>query len=208
MRLLEFFPGFPLTNDGTYGSTKAPRGSGKTWQKAGSFPYTAPPAYPAEDDEEDAEPLIARFRAKIGRVTPRRDMGQTRVDVGNFLGSSGTFNALAEGEIAVMRNSIVPIVHFNRMTNRTQDLNDPMQIPNITSGPGVKHATGTPYGTRHGAISSLGLLRFNPAETELYDRDERGLISAQAAIKRFRDLHRRQYGEDSTSGSVIVSGQR
>lgn len=202
MRLLrEYFPGFMDDRLGTsYGSSK-PKGSGRTWTAASSYPYKAPPA-PADprepednDDLDTGEPeLIARFRRKVGgRGSGRRDMGQTRVDAGTFLGQAGTFNALAEdSSMPFMANSITPIIGFNRMTNRTQDPNDPVQIPNITHGPGVKHRTGTVYGTSHASfLASDDLASFNPGLGDvLPDRDERGLARQ---VLRFRDLMSKTY---------------
>ena len=155
--------------------------------------------------------LSARFASFVGLVVPRRDMGYARVDAGNFLGQSGTFNALAEGGVGFMQNSIVPLVHFNRMTNRTQDPNDPVQIPNITSGPGVNNRTGTLYGTSHAAIlAGDDDFEFNPGMGDvLPDRDERGLIKANNTLQRFRDLHARNYGSGSTRPRrPVIVGER
>lgn len=200
MLLKEFFPGvLPPQDAGPGGNAGKPRGAGKTWKGQAIWPYVEP-AEDLSDEEEVPERLAARFSVKIGSVVPRRDMGYARVDAGNFLGQSGTFNALAEGGVGFMPSSIVPLVHFNRMTNRTQDLNDPMQIPNVTYGPGVKNRTGTIYGTSHPSVlAGDDNASFIPGRGDILpDRDERGLIKA---IKRFRDLQTRNYGSSSARSS-------
>jgi len=211
MLLREFFPGvIPPQDAGPGGNAGKPRGAGLNWRKQASWPYIEDSVYPPDEDDETGLPdrLTSRFATRIGSVVPRRDMGYARVDAGNFLGQSGTFNALAESGIGFMPNSIVPLVHFNRMTNRTQDPNDPAQIPNVTYGPGVKHRTGTVYGTSHGSIlAGDDELEFNPGEGDvLPGRDERGLIKAQKSIQRFRDLQTRKYGahRSNTRRPVIV----
>jgi hypothetical protein len=187
------------------------------WKTQGSWPYVEP-ASDVSDAEEPTERLKMRFAAKTGTVIPRKDMGYARVDVGTYVGGqSGTFNALAEwagvgatptSGVGFMPNSIVPLVHVNRMTNRTQDPNDPAQIPNITSGPGVKNRTGTVYGTSHpSVIAGSEDFSFIPGRGDIMpDRDERGFIRAQ---RRFRDLHKRKYGWETTSGgSPVLVGER
>ncbi len=221
MRLNELFPGFADDRFGTSYGSKNPKGSGRQWQMGGDYPYVEPPPDLGDPEDEDSVAstrLIAKFRQKIRRSAGRSDMGQTRVDVGNMLGQSGTFNALAEalgmsapGSIAVMSNSITPIPHFNRMTNRTQSLGDPAQIPNITSGPGVKNRTGTIYGTSHAPLASGDdLVDFLPG-AEMWDRDERAYRGLIKNMDRFRELQRRQY-EDiplvASAKTVIVSGHR
>jgi hypothetical protein len=221
MLLNELFPGFPDDRFGTSYGSKNPKGSGRQWQRGEDYPYVTPPPDLGDPEDEDsvaATRLIAKFRSKIRRSVGRSDMGQTRVDVGNMLGQSGTFNALAErlgmtepGSIAVMKNSITPIPHFNRMTNRTQSLGDPAQIPNITSGPGIKHRTGTVYGTSHAPLAaSEDLVPFMPG-AEMWDRDERAYLGLIRNMDRFRELQHRQYGDPplvASAKAVIVSGHR
>jgi hypothetical protein len=214
MLLREFFPGvLPPQDAGPGGNAGKPRGSGKEWRTQSRWPYSDPSPHPPDEDEDSemSDRLSARFASFVGLVVPRRDMGYARVDAGNFLGQSGTFNALAEGGVGFMQNSIVPLVHFNRMTNRTQDPNDPVQIPNITSGPGVKNRTGTLYGTSHAAIlAGDDDFEFNPGMGDvLPDRDERGLIKANNTLQRFRDLHARNYGSGSTHPRrPVIVGER
>ena len=217
MLLREFFPGvLPPKDAGPGGNAGKPLGSGISWKTQQGWPYTEPASETSEEDEME-DRLAARFAVKVGSVVPRRDMGQARVDAGNFLGQSGTFNALAEWagtghaastSVGFMPNSIVPLVHFNRMTNRTQDLNDPAQIPNITSGPGVKNRTGTIYGTSHpSVIAVIEDFSYIPGRGDILpDRDERGFVRAQ---RRFRDLQRRKYGWETTSGGTpVLVGER
>jgi hypothetical protein len=213
MLLREFFPGFMDDRHGTSYGSKNPKGSGRQWKAGGTYPYKAPPKphTEVEDDPEDLEAgsvrLISRFRSKVSPSgSPRSDMGQTRVDVGNFLGQTGTFNALAERAMGFMPSSIVPLPGFNRMTAMHQDPNAPAQIPRLTTGPGVKHATGTPYGTRHASFAAGDdLLTFNPGAGDvLPDRDQRGLIKA---LRRFRELQRRNYEPTDADNPVIV-GER
>lgn len=218
MLLREFFPGvIPPKDAGPGGNAGKPLGGGKSWTMQGAWPYSPltsieEEAAEAQEEEEEkggstrADRLSSRFAMKVGLVVPRRDMGYARVDAGNFLGQSGTFNALAESGVGFMPNSIVPLVHFNRMTNRTQDPNSPLQIPNITYGPGVKHRTGTVYGTSHPSmIAGDETASFNPGAGDILpDRDERGLLKA---LRRFRDLHTRKYGETASNLPVIV-GER
>jgi hypothetical protein len=208
MLLREFFPGvIPPKDAGPGGNAGKPVGSGREWKKQGAWPY----ADPTEDvsDLDDVPPRIAaRLSKKIGSVVARRDMGYARVDAGNFLGQAGTFNALAEGGVGFMPNSIVPLVHINRMTNRTQDLNDPMQIPNVTYGPGVKNRTGTIYGTSHPSVlagDEDG--SFIPGMGDILpDRDERSLLKAR---KRFQDLQDKNYGHAlSSKGHPVIVGER
>ncbi len=212
MLLREFFPGvLPPKDAGPGGNAGKPLGGGRTWKTQQVWPYSEPASETSEDDEME-DRLASKFAAKVGSVVPRRDMGYVRVDAGNFLGQSGTFNALAEwagtghtpdSGVGFMPNSIVPLIHFNRMTNRTQDLNDPAQIPNITSGPGVKNRTGTVYGTSHpSVIAGSEDFSFIPGRGDILpDRDERGFIRAQ---RRFRDLQKRKYGWETTSGGNPV----
>jgi hypothetical protein len=99
------------------------------------------------------------------------------------------------------------MVHFNRMTNRTQSLGDPAQIPNITSGPGVKNRTGTIYGTSHASVLAGDESEtFIPGRGDILpDRDERGLLKS---LKRFRDLQARRYGHHRQPGGLpIVFGE-
>ena len=215
MLLREFFPGvLPPKDAGPGGNAGKPVGAGKEWKFQGSWPYTEPPAE-ISDEEELTDTLRARFSTKVGNVVPRRDAGYARPDAGNFLGNSRTFNALAEslgltppGGVGFMPNSIVPLVHFNRMTNRTQDPDDPAQIPNITSGPGVKNRTGTVYGTSHAtALAGDDSESFIPGRGDILpDRDERGLLKS---IKRFRDLQSKRYGHQHQHGGglPIVFGE-
>ena len=204
----------PPMDAGPGGNAGKPRGAGMSWPMQGQWPYADPSVY--EPDEQESEELAGpranfalRFASRIGSVVPRRDMGYTRSDAGNFLGPSGTFNPLEEGGVGFMPNSIVPLVHFNRMTNRTQDLNAPAEIPNITSGPGIKNRTGTVYGTSHASIlAGDEEFSFNPGAGDvLPNRDERGLIKATRLIQRFNDLQRKKYGSAHSSSSrrpVIV----
>jgi len=212
MRLREFFAGaLPPKDAGPGGNAGKPLGGGMSWKTQQAWPYTEPASETSEEHEME-DRLAARFAVKVGSVVPRRDMGQSRVDAGNFLGQSGTFNGLAEwagtghvagSSVGFMPNSIVPLVHFNRMTNRTQDLNAPAQIPNITSGPGVKNRTGTIYGTSHpSVIAGSEDFSYIPGRGDILpDRDERGFVRAQ---RRFRDLQRRKYGWETTSGGMPV----
>lgn len=204
MLLREFFPGvLPPQDAGPGGNARKPRGAGMSWRTQTSWPYTDPSVHPPDEEDEGdvVGHLASRFAARIGSVVPRRDMGQARVDAGNFLGQSGTFNALAESGVGFMPNSIVPLVHFNRMTNRTQDLNDPMQIPNVTYGPGVKNRTGTIYGTSHASVlAGDEEAEFIPGKGDvLPSRDERGLIKSARSLQRFRDLQARKYGSHRMS---------
>ena len=215
MLLREFFPGvLPPKDAGPGGNAGKPVGDGNQWKMQGIWPYVEP-ASDVSDVEEPTERLKTRFATKTGTVVPRRDMGQQRVDVGSYTrGQGGTFNALPEslvitppGGVGFMPNSIVPMVHFNRMTNRTQNLGDPAQIPNITSGPGVKNRTGTIYGTSHPSVlAGDDTLSFIPGRGDILpDNDERGLVKA---IKRFKDLQARKYGPDTTqSGKPIIVGE-
>lgn len=208
MLLREFFPGvLPPKDAGPGGNAGKPAGAGKEWKKQGSWPY-ADPYEDVSEVDEPTERMKMRFAAKTGLVVPRQDMGYRRPDVGTYVGGqAGTFNALAE-RVGFMSNSIVPLVHFNRMTNRTQDLNDPMQIPNVTYGPGVKNRTGTIYGTSHPSVlAGDSDDSFIPGQGDILpDRDERGLLKAQ---KRFRDLQSRNYGSFSRhAGRPVIVGER
>lgn len=209
MLLREFFPGvIPPQDAGPGGNAGKPRGAGKTWKKQQVWPYVEP-AEDLSDEEEIPARLAARFANKVGSIVPRQDMGYERPDVGSYVGGqAGTFNALAE-RVGFMPNSIVPLVHFNRMTNRTQDLNDPMQIPNVTYGPGVKNRTGTIYGTSHASVlAGDDTFSYIPGRGDILpDRDERGLVKA---LKRFRDLQARNYGTDKSSDNrlPVIVGER
>lgn len=213
MLLREFFPGFMDDRHGTSYGSKNPKGSGRQWKAGGSYPYKEPPSEHAEEEDEEDLPvhsarLIARFRSKVTpRGSARRDMGQNRTDVGNFLGQSGTFNALAERAMGFMPSSIVPLPGFNRMTAMHQDPKAPMQIPRMTTGPGVKHATGTPYGTRHASfVAGEDLMSFNPGAGDvLPDRDERGLVKS---LLRFRELQRRNYETEASGDNPVIFGER
>lgn len=219
MLLRESFAGaLPPMDAGPGGNAGKPRGSGIEWKTQNEWPYPSPVADLGDDDDNRSDSarsrrLTARFTTKVGLVVPRRDMGGQRVDVGSYVGGqSGTFSALEEwggvgvtptSSVGFMPNSIVPLVHFNRMTNRSQNPNDPAQIPNITSGPGVKHRTGTIYGTSHPSfLAGDDQQSFIPGRGDILpDRDERGLIKA---LRRFHDLHDKKYGKSSSKLPVIV----
>lgn len=224
MLLREFFPGvIPPQDAGLGGNARKPRGSGSEWKLSNEFPYDfesgAPPLGDVSDedydtslndDHVDPDDITMKFATKIGTGFPRTDAGYKRTDAGNGLGQSGTFNALPEwagagvrqsSSVGFMPNSIVPLVHVNRMTNRTQDLRDPAQIPQVTIGPGVKHRTGTVYGTSHASfLAGDDLLSYNPGAGDILpDRDSRGLVKS---MRRFRDLMHRQYGSDADDSPV------